>query len=170
MLKNKKSLIIIASVIVVIALLAGGYFVFAKKPTTTTPSAESPKTVDSGPVDLSSDDIGLKITSSADSKKIQFIIEKLSDIKSVSYELTYDADPSEQDKSEGGGDQRIQRGITGEAKFKQGDSRYESPWIDLGSCSKNVCKYDAGVTSVDLLLKIVKTDNKVYSTEKKLDL
>lgn len=170
MLKNK-ALAVIIGVVIVIVLLTGGYILlFGKQPQTEQKQEKQVEAVSTKVEDLKPDDIDLKLDASPDKKKVQFSIGKMSGIKAITYELTYDADPSEQDKAEGGEDIRIPRGITGDAKFKTGESSYMSPWIDLGSCSKNVCKYDKGVTSVNLLLKIVNTNNKVFSTEKNLDL
>jgi hypothetical protein len=167
MLKNKKTQIIIG-VILVILLLGGGYFLFLNK-SSTRPQTDQSQSVNTGPLNLSADEIGLKLTATPDKKKIQFSIGKLAGIKAVSYELTYEADSTQQEISEGG-DSKIQRGVTGEAKFNKGDSSYESPWLDLGSCSKNVCRYDAGVSSVNIILKITKDDDKIYQTQQKLDL
>ena len=168
MIKNKNILIIIGAVVVVVILIVVGFFVFSKKPTQPVAVKQS-QAEDATVHELSAEDIGLELAASPDSKKIQITINKLSGIKAVTYELTYEADSTAEEKGEGG-DPRIQRGITGDAKFKAGDSKYQSPWLDLGSCSKSICRYDAGVTSVDLLLKITKDDNKIYSSEKKLDL
>lgn len=167
MLKNKNLLIIIG-VVILILLSAGGYFLFAGK-APAKPAVTQTQTADTGPQKLNPEDIGLKISASPDKQKVKYEIAKLQGIKSVSYELTYEADASQQDISEGS-EPRIQRGVTGDADLKSGTSSYTSAWLDLGSCSKNVCKYDKGVKSVNMIFKITKTDNKVYSVEKSLDL
>lgn len=168
MLKNKTTLLIIMA-LVLLLLLGGGYFLFARQsgPKETTSQIQSQ--IDTGPQNLSPEEIDLELKATNDNKKVQFTIGKLLGIKAVSYELTYEADSTEKERSEGG-DARIQRGITGEAKLKSGDSTYKSPQLDLGSCSKNVCRYDKGVDSVSLVLKITKTNNKIYQVEKELDL
>lgn len=167
MLKNKTAKIITGVVLFIILILAG-YFFLARQPAPKTP-AEQSQPLDIGPESLDPEEIALELTATPDKKKIQFTIGKLSGIKSVSYELTYEADSTDQEISEGG-DERIQRGITGEAKLKMGDAKYKSPLLDLGSCSKNVCRYDKGVNSVNLILKIVKDNDKVYQVEKDLEL
>jgi hypothetical protein len=165
MLQNKKILISIG-IIVVIVLIAGGFFIFKNK--TSAPKPES--TQQSGVVEkLSAIQIGLKIEASSDKKKIRFSIGKLTGIKAASYELTYEADPSAQEKADGE-EERVQRGVVGDAKFRAGDSSYSSPWLDLGSCSKNICKYDVGVKSIKLVLKITKDHGKVYQAEGSLEL
>lgn len=146
-------------------LLISGFLIFGKKSKTVQQDTTQDQTVQK----LSAEDLGLIITPKPDKKAIKFSISKASDIKSIEYELTYEADSTAQEISEGG-EARVQRGITGDAKIDSGKGSYESEWLDLGSCSKNICRYDTGVKSVSLTLKIVKQDGKVYQSEKSLDL
>lgn len=165
-----KNLIIILAVLIIVVGLGGGYFLFARKSNNTT----SQQTQQSQGQDmenvqtLSPDDIGLSLSASDDNKQVQFKISKVQGIKSIEYELTYEADATAQEKEEGA-DAQVQRGITGDATIDINDSSYTSPWLDLGTCSSGTCHYDTGVTSVDLVLKVTK-DGKVYQVEKKLDL
>ena len=168
MLKNKTNLIIIAVIVVLIAI-AGGYFFFVRQPSSKTPIDQNQSQIDSGPENLSPGEIGLALVASSNKKQIKFSIDKLSGIKAVAYQLTYEADSTKQEISDGA-EPKVQRGIIGDAKLKSGESSYESPWIDLGSASKNVVRYDTGVDSVNLILKITKDNGKVYQVEKKLDL
>ncbi len=165
MFKNKKVQIGIG-VVLVIALLVGGYFFIAGK----SKSKEQTEEVSQEDVvyKLSAKDIGLTIEASSDNKKIKFTVEKLAGIKSIEYEATYEADSTAEEQNEGG-EARVQRGITGEAELESGSS-YESPWLDLGSCSRNVCRYDKGVESIDLTLKIKKNDGKTYAVQESLSL
>ena len=89
------------------------------------------------------------------------------DIKSIEYELTYEANSTAQEKSEGA-QARVQRGITGQANITSGTSNYQSTWLILGSQSANVVRYDTGVTGVSITLKITKTDNKIYQAQDSL--
>ncbi len=166
MFKNRKAQIIVG-VIFVVLMLFGGYYLIAGK------SNSKPKADDSQSQNvvgkLSAEELGLELTAKPDKKAVKFSISKLDDIKSIEYQLQYEADSTAQERGEGGED-RVQRGITGEAKIDTSKSSYESPWLDLGSCSKNVCRYDSGVKSVDLTLKIVKKNGKIYEAEKKFDL
>ncbi len=167
MLKNKTTQIIIAVVVVVI-LIGGGYFFFINKSSTKLVTQNQAQT-DKGPENLAPSDIGLVFKASSNKKQVKFSVDKLTDIKAISYQINYEADTSAQEISEGA-EPRVARGFIGEAKINSGDSSYESPWIDLGSASKNVVRYDSGVKSVDLILKIIKANGKVYQTEKNLSL
>lgn len=166
MLKNKTILIIIG--IILLLLLGGGYFFFFRQPASKPPTDQNQTQAQSGPENLSPEEIGLMLTASPNKKQVKFSIEKFSGIKAVAYQLTYEADSTKQEISEGG-EPKVQRGIIGDAKIKPGESSYESSWIDLGSASKNVVRYDTGVDSISLILKITKDNGKVYQVEKNLD-
>ena len=162
---KKKNVQIIIGVVLLLILGLGGYYVVAG-------SKAKPiedQTVEENLVQtLSPKDIGLSLEASPDKKRVKFSIEKASDIKSVEYELTYEADSTKQEISDGG-EPRVQRGITGEANVG-GKPSYASDFLVLGSESANTIRYDTGVKSVSITLKITKTDNKVYQVQDKIDL
>lgn len=152
-------------IFLVIAILGGGYFFVAgKSKTKKEPVATQTQDVITS---LTAEALGLSMEMSPDNKKVRIIIDNAKDIKIIEYQITYEADATAQELSEGGED-RVARGITGEAKVKSGS--FESEWLDLGSCSKNVCKYDTGVTSLELTLKITKKDGKLYEASDTLEL
>lgn len=159
MFKNKNVQIGLG-VVLVAAVLLGGYFFVAGKSKDV--EQEEPGYQEAAVETISPESIGLTIEVSKDKKKVKFMIAKATGIKTIEYELTYEADSTAQEQSEGGED-RVQRGITGDAKVTTGAS-YESEWLDLGSCSKNVCRYDKGVEKIDLTLKLIKSDGKTYQT------
>ncbi len=161
---KKRNNQIIAGVVIVL-LLVSGFLIFGGKS-----KSKAPETIqDQSVQNISAEELGLTITAKPDNKAVKFAISKASSIKSIEYEVTYEADSTAAEQSEGG-EPRVQRGITGDAKIDSGKGSYESDWLDLGSCSKNVCRYDSGVESVNLTLKIVKNDGKIYQAEKSLDL
>ncbi|MEK7571688.1 MAG: hypothetical protein AAB553_05440 [Patescibacteria group bacterium] len=164
MLKNKNVQLAIG-VGVILAILFGGYFLIAGKSKTPPPVVEESEDVVH---ELSPKDLGLSFDLSPDGKKVKFIIKNITGIESIEYQLTYEADSTAQEQRDGS-EPRVQRGITGEAELDFEDSEYESPWLDLGSCSVNVCRYDKGVESIDLTLKIVK-EGKTYHTEDTFEL
>ncbi len=155
----------IGAAVVVILLLVTGFLLFAPK----AEKQDDESLVETNKViKLSADELGLKLEAKSDGKAVKFIIEKAEGIESIEYSLSYEADSTASERSEGGLD-RVQRGIIGEADVKGGAS-FESEWLDLGSCSKNVCRYDSGVELVELDLKIEKADGKTYSAESNLEL
>jgi flagellar basal body-associated protein FliL len=161
--KNKG--VIVAIVVVLVLLLGGGgyYFMSAKKAPVEEEQADQTDQV----LTLSPEEIGLTVEPKSDKKAVKIKIEKAGDIKSIEYQVTYEADSTAEEKAEGG-DPRVQRGITGDADMS--GASYESDWLDLGSCSRNVCRYDTGVEKVDVTLKVVKKNGKTYEAQKSIDL
>lgn len=166
LLKNKTFIIILVLVVLVI-VGTGGYFLVA--------GSSSSKSAENLPVDtnvvqtLSPSSIGLKLEASPDDKKVRFIIAKASTISSIEYELLYTANSTAEEMSEGA-QARVQRGITGQENVTSGASTYTSSWLILGSQSANVVRYDTGVKSVSITLKITETNNKVYQVQDSLNL
>lgn len=161
---KKKSTQVIAGVVLLLVIVLGGYYVVAgskAKPV-------EDQTTDTSIQTLSPQEIGLSLQPSPDKKRIKFKIAKATDISTIEYELIYEADSTKQEISDGG-EERVQRGITGQANI-DGKSSYESDFLVLGSESANTVRYDTGVKSVKITLKISKKDGKVYQVEDKLDL
>jgi flagellar basal body-associated protein FliL len=162
--KNKGA--IIAIVVVLLLLLGGGGFYFISSQHKAPAQEEQADQTDQV-LTLSPEEIGLTVEPKPDKQAVKIKIAKAGDIKSIEYQVTYEADSTAEEKAEGG-DPRVQRGITGNADVK--DSSYASDWLDLGSCSRNVCRYDTGVQKVDVTLKIVKKNGKTYEAQTSIDL
>lgn len=161
---NKK-FAIIGAVLVLLLLGGGGYVVMSQKGPTPTPTPEAGQMVE----ELDPSDIGLKLELSSDKKKLKVIVGNVSDIQSLDYEVTYEADIPASEQVEGGeGETRTTRGFSADAQIKSSDSKYESKYFDLGSCSKNVCRYDTGVEEIEVLMKVTKKDGKIYQVEESI--
>lgn len=164
-MKNKNTLIAVGVVLFVVLGLLGFYFASNGSQEKIEDKQSSETVVQT----IKPEDIGFTMEATPDKKKVKFAIAKAKGIKSLEYEITYEADATAQERSEGGED-RVARGITGEAMVKSNESSFESEDLDLGSCSRNVCKYDTGVNEVSITLKISKADGKVYNMEDTLSL
>lgn len=154
-MKNKK--VIIALVVFVLIVLLGiGFFVLSSNKDTPEQVAVEEETPIEETVNiLSPQDIGLVLTKNVNNTKVIMEISNTDDILSLDYELSYLAT----------GD--IPRGVIGHIENKSSGKPMKQE-IVLGTCS-DVCHYDEDVTNIMLLLKLVKTDNVVYSVEKTLD-
>lgn len=155
-MKNKT--VIVGLVIAVLILLGGGYyFVLGKKSTTPAPVSQqqSPEEV---VLTLKPGEIGLKLSARSDNKAVKFTISNPTGISSIEYEVTYTAK----------GD--IPRGAIGHLDVKDDTKTVSSNYIDLGTCSANKCKYDEVTSPIKVLLKLTKTDGKVYQVESTLEL
>lgn len=167
MKKNKNLYIIIAAVIVVL-LGVGTYMLLGNKGAKTTDDASQSEMALDEAIKLSPLDVGLELTATANKKQVRFILNQATGITKIEYELSYEADSAGGKDDESGG--RITRGVAGEDVIDADQDTYESKLLDLGSCSSGTCRYDKGVTSVHLLLKLTKSDDKIYQVEQDLDL
>jgi len=150
---------IIGGVVLLLVILGGVFFLRGRsapdtEPADTDQSQSIPK--------LSKEELDLSMELSPDNTKVKFAIGKASDIKSIEYEITYDADSTEDESV------KVPKGITGTEEI-DGDS-FETDFLVMGTCSRNVCKYDTGIENIKLLLKITKDDNKVYQAEDAIDI
>lgn len=146
----------------------GGYLVLGSKTSKTTDDTNQSDISLDDAIMLSPSDVGLELTATASKKQVKFVLGNATGINRIEYELSYEADSAGGPDDESGG--RITRGVAGEDVIDTDESTYESKLLDLGSCSSGTCRYDKGVTSVHLLLKLTKSDNKIYQVEQDLDL
>jgi len=86
----------------------------------------------------------------ADKHEVTLEIENIKDTNSIEYELTY--------LSKG-----ITRGVVGTVNLREGESSITRK-ILLGTCSRNVCKYDEGVTGGTLTLRLRGPEGLVKAT------
>jgi hypothetical protein len=163
--KHKVPIILGVAALIVVCLVV--FFIISSR--SAQQSSQNQTSIDNSVQTLSPDAIGLKLEASPDKRKVRFIIAKASDISAIEYELTYDANSTAQERSEGSL-ARVQRGITGQLNVKQGSGTYTSSWLILGSQSANIVRYDTGVKSVSITLKITKSNNKVYQVQDSLNL
>ena len=81
------------------------------------------------------------LTPSIDGREFTLDIERIKDeIKTIEYELVYDS-------------QGLPRGVIGSIDLKDNEHQVQRK-LTLGTCSKNVCKYDEGVEKGTLTLRL----------------
>lgn len=149
--------IIIGIVAVLVLVVAVGGFLFIKSQSgegEETSEEESSETVAK---QVSAEEIGLSLTPTQNNQVIMMEITKLDGIESLDYEVTYDA-------VENG--ETVQRGAIGTVELT-GENTVERK-IDLGTCSRNVCKYDKGVEAVKFILRINYADGSVGEVTEEL--
>jgi hypothetical protein len=151
----KSKPVLLGLLVLVLLLIGGGYFFLSNR--SAEPVEEEDAIVEEELESLSPEEIGLEMTASSNKKQVKFVINKPEGITGVEYELTYTAGDGQQ------------RGVIGMVEDISGDT-IESKFLDLGSCSSGTCKYDTGVETVNLLLKVTKEDEKTYQVEDSLDL
>ncbi len=150
-MKNKK--ILLVAVFLILLIIGGGLFVLSRKsskPVTTVPI----QTEEVIPT-LTPSAIGLSLTMGSDKKRVIIEIDNTQDITLLDYQLSY--------TSKG----NIPRGAIGRVDVKTKGETIKKE-IVLGTCS-DVCHYDQDVSNIKLILKITKTDGKIYQVEKSLE-
>lgn len=154
-MKEKK---VIAAVLIVIVVVVAGVFLFSNrsKPQEEKTAENKEETVIPT---INPDELGLTVTLRNDKKAIKFEITNTSDIESVEYQISYD--------KEADGEQ-ISEALIGEAKKESG--KVSITYREFGTCSSGVCRYDTVISPVTVILKITKTDGKIYQAEKTVEL
>lgn len=166
MKKKKKKLLLIGGIIVLL-IIAGAGLLFAfnssappQKPSDLAPGEQKVKM-------LKPEDIGLTLTPRNDKKAVNMRITKLSGIKSIEYEISYDADVVD---TESGQKNTTPRGVVGSPiEIKDSDTEIRRE-IELGTCSRNICKYDKVVSDVKFVIKVTYKNGDVGSVEQKIAL
>lgn len=149
-MKNNK--LIFLGGAIVIFLLVGGLVILSNKSTskTTTPTIQE-QSVPS----ISADEIGLTLKPGSDGHRVIMSVTKTSDITSLDYELSYTAKGN------------LPRGAIGHVDVKAGQA--VSQEIYLGTCS-DVCHPDSDVTDIKIIVKVTKSNGKIYQAEAKTSL
>lgn len=150
-MKNQK---VIIGIGIVLLVLVGGYFLFFSNKAKET-AVTQPEVPEETILTLSPEEIGLTLTAIENNRKVLMKIANTSGVVSLEYELSYTSK----------GD--IPRGILGTIDIKSKNKPIEHT-IVLGTCS-DVCHYDEDVSNIKVILKVTKSDNKVYQSEKTLD-
>jgi hypothetical protein len=152
MKQNKKTLmaIIIALVVVIVVVVLALVFGKGSTPKTQAPQEEAIQVVPT----ITEDELGFSFTAGPANHTVILEVAKTEGLKSVEYTFTY------QDKND------IERGAQGELDLKKTPVVKDLP---LGTCS-DVCHYDEGVSSVNIILKVTKDNGKIYQLQKTLEL
>lgn len=143
---SRKTLIVAGAAILVI--LVGVYFIFFAGKSSN--QNATPSIVEQTIPTISAAEIGLTLKPGSDSKRVVMTLSKTDDISSLDYELTY--------TSKG----NIPRGVLGHLDVKKG--QMATTEIYLGTCS-NVCHPDSDVTNIKIVVKVNKSDGKVFQAE-----
>jgi hypothetical protein len=153
-LKDKRILVIIGVAALALALIIGGVFLMMRNSNSSQNAGQEAAPTEIPVLSLQPTDIGLTLVVAANMQKATMKIAKTSDITSVDYQLSYNAEVS---------GQSIPRGTIGHVDVKN-PGQVISQDMTFGTCS-DVCHYDKGITSVQLIVKVTKTDGKVYQVE-----
>lgn len=136
----KKNLTIIVIVVISLLILVGGIWFLGRKKSGAETTGKVTPTPEQVTEELTAEDLPtVRIIPRADRKEITLEIKGIKDADTVEYELSY--------LSKG-----LSRGVVGTIELNGETSITRQ--ILLGTCSRNVCKYDEGVTGGSLLLRL----------------
>lgn len=152
----------IAVVVIIVVILLGlvGYMLWARSQAQTTTQVEEEKQVKQ----LSPSDIGLELSARADGKAVIMKVTKLTGIKSIEYEVSYDAEVTDEGETN-----NIPRGVIGSPIETKGESEIEREVL-LGTCSASVCKYDNVTSAIKFLIKVNFSNGEVGVVEDEISL
>ena len=154
----KKNALIIG-VIAVVVLGIGGYFIWARSQN----QALIPKREElQNAKQMTPEDIGLELSLRSDKKAVIIKATKIDGIKGFEYELTYDAEVTEDRETV-----VVPRGAVGELTIRGGVAQAE---VDLGTCSANVCKYDKVVSNIKVVIKVNFENGEIGAIEDEIPL
>lgn len=161
-MKNKWIIIGAVIVVVLIVIGAGAYFVLGGSS-----SEKSLNTLNQGQQvkKLTAEDIGLTLTVRPDGKGIILKVTKLNGVASVEYELSYDAE-----ETQDGETAVVPKGVVGSPiVVKPGDTSISRD-LDLGTCSKNVCRFDKVKSDISVAIKVNYKDGTIGGVDTKISL
>ena len=154
-LKDKRVLIVAGVAVLALVLIVAGVFMMMRGSNSSGNAQQSSAEPTQAPVlALKPDEIGLTLVEAANMQTATMTISKTGDITSVDYQLSYNAEVA---------GQSIPRGTIGHADVKTPGQAVTQKMV-FGTCS-DVCHYDTGITQVQLIVKVTKTDGKVYQVE-----
>ncbi|HVT00603.1 MAG TPA: hypothetical protein VHE53_00030 [Patescibacteria group bacterium] len=153
----KKNKMIIGLIVVV--LLVGGAALFLTKNKGTSTINSGNQSDVSDVKTMKPEDIGLKLSVKSDGKAVDLSADKLDGVKSIEYEVSYDATVTDEGETA-----NVPRGVVASPIDVNGQSSI-SKEILLGTCSANVCKYDKVTSDIKFVIRVDFTNGKVGSIE-----
>lgn len=147
-MKNKN--LVFAGVAVLVVILAVVGFVFISSSVTKAPDDMQVQNTDKPIKEIAADEIGLSLDLLPTKKAVKMAITKLDGIKSLEYEGSYDAVTKDEESGE---ELTLPRGVGPSTIEVTGDSSINRT-IELGTCSRNVCKYDNVKSDIKFVIKV----------------
>jgi len=159
-MKNKNLVFISAAILVVILAIGGFFLISSRGEKTATEAAE--EQVEAQIKEIKPEEIGLTLELLSNKKAVKMDITKLDGIKSLEYEGSYDAVAKDEESGE---ELTLPRGVGPSViDIKSGESEITRT-IDLGTCSRNVCKYDNVTSDIKFLIKVNYSNGEVGQVE-----
>ena len=104
-------------------------------------------------------DIGLELSLRFDKKAVVMTLTKLTGVKSIEYELSYDAEETVEGETS-----TVPKGVVGSPIEVAGKSEIKRE-ILLGTCSANVCRYDKVKSDIKIVVRVNYENGEVGAAE-----
>lgn len=153
-LKDKRVLVVAGVAVLALVLIIVGVFLMMRNSNSSQDAGQGIAPTEVPVLSLKPEDIGLSLVEAANMQTATMTITKTSDITSVDYQLSYNAEVT---------GQSIPRGTIGHVDVKTPGQTVTQKMV-FGTCS-DVCHYDTGITQVQLIVKVTKTDGKIYQVQ-----
>lgn len=154
LLKNK--FVLITAVVLVLVVIVGSVFLFFPKSSQNQTDQSVAALPTQVPIPtIAPDSIGLTLKNGVPGETVIATVAKIDGIKSIDFEFYYNAQNPTDSTA------RIPREVLGSFNLSKIPVTTE---IKLGTCS-DVCHYDKDVTDIKIVLKITRSDDKVYQSQ-----
>jgi len=141
---NKK-LLLIGGGVLAIVIIIGGVLLFINNNSKVEEEGAGGGILEENLVELSSEDVGLTLSSQKNNQQLVMVLTKLDEVESFEYEVSYDAVEQGEVVSQGTFGSGPNPDEEGKATIKR--------VIDLGTCSA-VCRYHKGVETIEFVLRV----------------
>lgn len=151
--------------LLVVLLIGGGAFMFLKNRNATNENSEIEGIEEVELPKIDAKELGLEIKVSADKRFVQFSMKNAKDITRLDWEFSYEADVPKTPDMEVEEGARVTQNLGGSAEL-EGEESFTSERRELGTCSTGgKCRFDTGITEIELMVKVTKKDGKEYQSE-----
>lgn len=154
----KKNKTIVGVVVVLVLILAGiGFFVLGRGggKTSQGPTGDQMQNVKA----IKPEDIGLTLALAANKQSVNMTVTKLAGVKSIEYEVSYDAEETTEGETA-----TVPKGVIGSPITVAGESEIKRD-ITLGTCSASKCRYDKVKSDIKFVLKVTYDNSEIGSVE-----
>ncbi|HVZ12021.1 MAG TPA: hypothetical protein VG965_03245 [Patescibacteria group bacterium] len=158
-LKKNKIVVIVIVVVLILAVVGGGYFLMHQS--SSDGSAAAPADQTQNVKDVKPEDIGLDLSLVQNKQAVEMKVTKLDGIKSLEYELSYNATEVTDDGD--GETADVPKGALSSSPIDVAGKSEITRDILLGTCSTKVCRYDKVSSDIKVMVKINYSNGEVGS-------
>ncbi len=152
---------IVVAIVVVIAL--GAWYMMGRGSSSSTDNSGGLST--QNVKQIAPEAIGLSISVNKDGKSLDLSANKLTGIKTLEYEMTYNAEETDPDS---GQTSDVSKGVLSSSPLEVNGQSSIKRNILLGTCSANVCRYDKVKSDIQVTVKVTYTNGSVASVTLKV--